>query len=456
MNFSPWTKYRERLFFSLVEFDLAKDFKSNIRLNRREELISFIINIGGIVGVIAVYMIMVMRKTTINLPIFNEIAIIDLKGKLILRKQMIASEHSDLQMERRHFPSLEIIFELANAYRLYNKYRTNEYIDRGFQHPAESNFSASSKNSKISDAMAESTRDASLNKYYVLRLVFFYIHRSIIFANSKKILSNAKSVVTVNEFTAQIVGYLSALSDLGLPLTLYIATRTQETHLKYISLAMFTQIIVNYGSHADKIRTNYDGPVYVERKITKTTKFEYIPPLKIGVFLASYYTLSNEECTNYGKNYVIPFLKEILTRFSAENLVVHCHPSDLRLNNLLETNGISLNALGENLEYRMLNYDIVFCGNTTVVEEALMLGVPVIYNGALDTYKHDLFGYVQSGIVIDATNSTPSLDEVCNYYNNPIFQAKLQNFICGSNKHEFIDFVDAIINVAQRKFVVNS
>ena len=91
----------------------------------------------------------------------------------------------------------------------------------------------------------------------------------------------------------------------------------------------------------------------------------------------------------------------------------------------------------------MSNFDVVISGNSSVIEEALDEGVPVVYMGNIDQYKYDLYGYVEDGVVLDATQYIPSLGAVKNFYRNSLRKSKI--YINGIATHERMNLIDAIL-----------
>ena len=432
----------DQRFFSLSEYYLSDiEFFAAYVLTKREKLINRVIHSAGVTGFIVAYVIMVMRKTTVNLPIFRDVAILDIKGNLVLRKQVIAAEHRNLPMQRRHLPSPRILRELIKAYARYRERVHGYRIESG----RESSIPDGPTTFIISCAkMKHLSRCPTSNRLYLFWLLHFYIHRSIIFANSQEILTNIKSVVTIEEYTPQIAGYLSALSDLGLPLTLYSPLKLAFPEITLKSLSMFAQVIVRNGSDVDFIKAHHRGPVFLEKKLNKSINFDTRICPRIGVFLSSYYAVESEQLTHWILESIIPLLKKLQKDWGAASVVVSCHPNDMRPKNLLTASNIQVSTPDVAKEKRMLDYDVVFCGNTSVVEEALDEGIPVVYTGAMDTYAHDLYGYVRSGLVLDATYSLPSRDAVHMFYSEAKTQDKLQQLINGNSQHEIVDFADAI------------
>ena len=432
----------DQRFFSLSEYYLSDiEFFAGCVLTKREKLINRVIHSAGVTGFIVAYVIMIMRKTTVNLPIFRDVAILDIKGNWVLRKQVIAAEHRNLPMQRRHLPSLRILQEIIKAYTRYRQRVHGYRIESGRE---SSNPDGSTTFITSCAKMKHLSICPTSNRLYLFWLLHFYIHRSIIFANSQEILSNVKSVVTIEEYTPQIAGYLSALSDLGLPLTLYSPLKLAFPEITLKSLSMFAQVIVRNGSDVDFIKAHHRGPVYLEKRLNKAINFDTRIAPRIGVFLSSYYTLESQQLTHWIIESIIPFLNKLQNDWGAASIVVSCHPNDIRSKKILAESNIHVSAPDVAKEKRMLDYDVVFCGNTSVVEEALDEGIPVVYTGAMDTYAHDLYGYVRSGLVLDATYSLPARNEVRIFYDRIENQNKCQQLINDNCQHERVDLVDAI------------
>jgi len=406
----------DQRFFALCEYILSDiEHFENVYLSKKEKILNRITNSAGVIGIIIAYTMMVLKKGTINLTLFRDIAILDIKGNLILGKQEIASEQTELPLRRCHFPSLRIIQEICKAYLKYSsEIRTSPPC-----HPVS-------------------------NKLYLFWLLNFFFYRSVVFANSKKILLNLKSVVTYNEYMPSICGCLSAFYDLSLPLSLYIGIKNNYPDLTIKSLCFFSQVIASNGSDADTIRSHCEVPLFIERRNNKPIFFDSIIAPRIGVFLSSYYTTESQILKYLINNKVLSFLENVQKDWNAQSVVVHCHPNDMRPKSLLNENNIFVYESNSMNGIRMRNYDIIFCGNTSVVEEALNEGIPVVYTGDLDTYTYDLYGYVNSGIVCDATYSIPSRADVQLFYDDQDTQDRIYNFKKGINDMEAIDFIEAI------------
>ena len=436
-NSNKFIKLFEDIFFK----NLAES--ERLVLTDREKIINIIANTGGILGFIIAYVIMIMRNSKINIPIFRDVVILDIKAELVLSNPTITAERRDLDLERWHLPSLGILIELIGAYHSYKRRARQNKIDGG------SKTLSSNTPSGLNDGSDEKLQclneGVSISSRYLFYLLHFYIHKSIMLNNSRKIVLNVKSVVTINEFTPHILGYLSALYDMKIPLTLYMPTRVVEGQMPHSSLSMFSTIVARNGIDADFIETRYALPVKLEKTYKRLIELDSSKHPRVGVFLASYYTMETKQLLEFILNFIIPFLKSIQRKWNAKSITVSCHPSDLRsLSIFLENHVVALNISRAKSKRRMLGYDVVICGNSSVVEEALSEGIPVVYTGSTDKYGFDLFRYVEDGIVLDATKSIPTLDEVKNFYKNSV--NKSQHFINGSSKYEVIDLIDAITN----------
>jgi hypothetical protein len=408
-------------------------------LTSRENIINIIANTAGLLGFTFAYVLMVMRSSTINIPIFRDVVVIDIKAGLILSNPAIAAERRDLNLNRWHLPSIRMLIEVVAAYLSYKRRVKLRGVD------------SSGQASKTNRASCDTKKLHYVNRYvpdsrrYLFYLVSFYIHKSIMLNNSKKILSNAKSVVCINEFTPQVLGYLSALYDIKIPLTLYLPTRIVEAQMpNNSSLNMFSRILAKNGIDADFINTRYKLHVNLEKTIKHSIEFDSNKPPRVGVFLASYYTMETKNLSEYIKKLIIPLLNKIQRKWNAKSMTVSCHPSDLRSISIFHGNNVAaLNISRAKKADRMLSYDLVICGNSSVAEEALSNGIPVVYMGCLDAYEYDLFKYVADGIVIDATKFIPPLNEVKNFYKNS--SSKSMRYINGVGEYEFMDLIDAIV-----------
>lgn len=433
----------DQTLFGLCEFYLAEDriISPRIALSKRESIINSILNFGGIGGVVLVYVFMVMRRTTIHLEVFRNIALLDIKGGLMLNKPEIIGEREALVLQRFHFPSVKIIRELIKAYLRYKTNLGNSNMEFSVQ-------GANSVSNTTKSAKDLETRDvrkrALTNRLYLLWLTNFYINRSICLANSSQIISNLKTIVTIEEHTPQIAGYVSAFIDMGLPIYLYLPTKLTLKRLTLHSLGIFSKIIAAHGDDADFIQLHYKGVTYLEKGINEEVGFNTSVPPRVGVFLSSYYESDSEELCRMVAEILLPFIFEIQIKFGTASVTVFCHPNDTRPQTILRANGISVSDETGPKETRLNAFDLVIVGNSSVAEEALIRGIPVVYSGSLDTYAHDLYGYVQSGLVIDATETLPTLDDVFAFYEKPITKQNLYKFQNGTNMHASIGFVEAI------------
>lgn len=82
--------------------------------------------------------------------------------------------------------------------------------------------------------------------------------------------------------------------------------------------------------------------------------------------------------------------------------------------------------------------DIAICGNSTAAVDILRGGVPVLYDGALDSIAHDYNGYLQCGLVLPlpAALDPPALEAVDRFYGAPAWTANMGYFDAGYRQDE--------------------
>ncbi len=430
-------------FFKLFEEDLMVSFDEieNLVFTKREVLINNIVNKCGLLGFIAIYVAMVIRKSKYNLSIFRNSLIIDIKGGLILNKPEVSKESTNLTLERCHIPSLTIIKEMICHYKKYKKDLLHYKIQLK---TADYNSFYSNYDFKNYIKFKDNQRYPFQNKRYLFYLLHFYIHKSILLANSEKILINIKNVVTVREFTPKILGYLSALCDLRVPLNLYLAIRSPNDQVSNTTLSMFNKIIAKNGIDADFAKGYADVPVYLE-KISRQ-EFRIMPKNepKVGIFLASYYTMEINQLQEYISKSIIPFIMRLKNEWCAKSITIFCHPSDLRPRKILNDRNFLVNMTLTRQAGRMLNFDVIICGNSSVAEEAFIEGIPVVYSGEMDTYEYDLYKYIKNSLAVDATYYIPTIEDVRIHYGNQQNIDLINTFFDGAISHETVDFIEAI------------
>ncbi len=430
-------------FFKLFEEDLIVSFDEieNLVYTKSEVLINNVLNKCGLLGFIAIYFAMVLRKSKYNLAIFRNTLIIDIKSGLILNMPELSNETTHLTLERYHIPSLAIIKEIIFDYK---KYKRNLLQYQIQLNKTEHNYFYSSADYKYDVEFKKNQRYPFQNKRYLFYLLHFYIHKSILLANSKKILINIKNVVTVREFTPKVLGYLSALYDLRVPLTLYLAIRSPNDQKSNTTLNMFNKIIAKNGIDADFAKCHADVPVYLEKKSRKEfKKMQKIEP-NVGIFLASYYTMEINQLHEYISKTIIPFILRVKDEWVAKSVTIFCHPSDLRPKKILNDRNFLVNMSLARQAGRMLNYDLIICGNSSVAEEAFIEGIPVVYSGEIDTYEYDLYKYIKNGLAVDATYFLPTIEDIRIHYECQQNKDLINIFFDGAFAHDTVDFIEAI------------
>lgn len=413
-------------FFALCEYSLA-DPQTSARYLRNftAKVIYIAVRHFGWVGLVVSYVLMVVRNSELSLPCFKHVAVLDIHAKLILRRDDIQAECRAVPIRRSHFPSRQILKELCVAYRRYIGLRSRTE----FGNPRTS--------------APDTARLAATNHMYLVWLLYFYVHRSIILANAETVKSKIRTVLTPEEFTPLFTGYLSAFSDLGIPLILYLPGQLAQPDLVVQASPLFSKIIAKNGGAADFLHANGKKDVLLE----ESTFFNQRTPERKkysigGVFLASFYTLNDPQLTQFLTQSTVPYLRRFQETWHPISLRIFCHPNDSRARSTIERAGFDVYEAEPGK--RLAGLDVVLSGNTSVIDEAIAADIPVVYSGRLDTYDYDLIGYVKEGVVLDGTYECPPQNVVEDFFGQPQTQAKLQRHRRGSGLHRLVRLIDEI------------
>ena len=410
----------------------------NVTYSSKMAVINILINKGGAFGIILAYIIMVMRRTDIVLPIFRGVAILDIKAGLIYNKKDIKNECKKIIIKRFHIPSIKIIRELIQAYKEYvgkiedlkiKNISINQYIN-------EKEYSEKKLNLNVGER-------AILNRDYLIWMFYYYFYRSIFYSNLKLINESIKGVVTIEEYTPQIAGYLSVLNELDKPLYLFLHGKLFIPELTLHSLKIYDRVIYSPGVDTD-ILNQYNNKIYREKIEIRNVKLNLNYPPKVGLFLSSYYELNNYKLLNFFKSNIIPLVKKMKKQWGIEDILIYCHPNDKRPHKILVNSHIIRDEMEIKKMNRMTNLDLVVVGNSSVAEEALKMGVPVVYSNELDTYTYDIYGYINYELVIDGSLNLPTLQNIYDFYESFRTKRNLTSFFNSKNNHETVEFIDAI------------
>lgn len=415
-------KVSDETFFALCEYHLA-DPQTSARYHRSfaEKGIFLLVRYLGVIGMLLAYCVLVLRHSAVSLTCFRQAAVLDIHGKLILCREEIGAESCAVPIRRRHVPSRQIIGEIRAAHRRYTGLRRSSEGDAPIP-----------------------TRAAS-NEMYLVWLLHFYVHRSIILANADMIRSTIGSVVTLEEFTPLIAGYLSAFADLKVPLVLYLPVKLSEPKLTLQAVPLFTRVVVTNGGTADFLHANGREDVLLEEAGCSSGRTARPADGAVAaVFLASYYTLDDAELARFLSRSTIPYLQRFQETWRPLKVRIHCHPNDARPRPTLERTGFDVAGAESRTAERMADLAIVLSGNTSVIDEALAAGIPVIYCGTLDRYSYDLMGYVKEGLVLDGTHECPTPAMAQGFFQQPQTRAKLDGYRRGSGSHRSVRLADAI------------
>ena len=411
-------------FFELCEFYLAEPETRTASLPTLLNRMSFfIIRFFCSWGLVLSYILMVIRNGNMNIAIFRNTLIMDIKANLVLSQTEISGECKSLSLRRRHFPSMRIIREIIAASSKY-KFLLNSLE---LKHTFEANDFAGK----------EITLQAITNPAYLYWMLQFYFYRSVGLANSSRIKSKVKAVLTIDEFTPSIVGYLSVLSELRIPIFLYLPIKSRYPKILLKIIPLIVLVLAKNGRDADFFKTEGFVATYFEKPKIFPNRLLRIPILRprVGVFLASLYLLQDNEIGEFVISSIIPIINEVHSQWHPSHLTVYCHPNDCRAMYKLTNYGVSIGSFGDKREDRMSGFDISVCGNTSVVEEAINYGIPVVYCSNLDTYRHDLIGYVKDGVVIDASLGIPSLRTITDFYDESSTVARMTIYREGTLAH---------------------
>jgi hypothetical protein len=421
-------KTSDEAFFALCEYFLS-DPQTSAQYHRTftEKLIYNTVRHLGWGGLLLAYAALVVRDSAVFLSCFKHVVILDIHAKLILRRDDIRADCRSMPIRRRHFPSRQIIKEMASAHR--------RYI--GLRRRAERN---------ADGAAPDTLMLAASNEMYPIWLLHFYVHRSIILANAETIRSAIRTALTLEEFTPLIAGYLSAFSDLQIPLILYLPGKLAQPELTLQAWPLFSKVVVKNGGSADFLRASGKEDVLMEESAFSS---QDTPHYKGGdlvgaVYLASFYTLNDAELIEFLTHSAIPYLRRFQEIWQPLNIRVFCHPNDGRARSTLEQAGFHVAKNEPQSGNRMEGLDLVLSGNTSVIDEALAADVPVIYCGKLDNYSYDLIGYVKEGLVFDATHACPTRSIVEDFFAQPQTRTSLQRYRRGSGLHRSVRLIDEI------------
>jgi hypothetical protein len=124
------------------------------------------------------------------------------------------------------------------------------------------------------------------------------------------------------------------------------------------------------------------------------------------------------------KNIFISFLKGI-EKYQFSSIKLRPHPKLNTSGWKIENDRVLFCQKGETVSDFLKNVDFVFCGNSSLIVEILFRGVPVCYTSKLDLSPYDIYGYVESGIVLDLNDSDFSIEKISGFYANPDWIKKL-------------------------------
>lgn len=419
-------KTSDEAFFALCEYSLS-DPQSSARYHRKltEKLIYLIVRYLGRIGLLLAYAVLVTRDSAVFLSCFKHVAVLDIHAKMILRRDEFRAECRSVAIRRRHFPSRQIFTEIASAHRRYLHLRRQT--------------EANPSDTSVGETMIR----AASNEMYLVWLLHFHVHRSIILANAETVKTVIRAVLTLDEFTPQIAGYLSAFSDLDIPLVLYLPGKLARPKVILQALPLFSKVIAKNGDAADFLHAGGMEDVLLEESGYSGRSAQKDHPVA-GVFLASFYTLNDTELAEFLSHSMIPYLRRFQEMWQPLDVRVFCHPNDARARIPLEQAGFDVNGTEPEIGDRMVSLDVVLSGNTSVIDEAIAAELPVIYCGNLDKYSYDLIGYVKEGLVLDGTHECPTRALVEDFFRQPQTRARLQRHRQGSGSHRLVRLVDEI------------
>ncbi len=433
----------DQKFLAFSEYYLGEPEVAHAILPPKQRVMYAILFCLGDLGAVLLYAALALRKQAVELPVFRRTLLLDISARFIVGRDEIAPEIRTIKLQRRHLPSLEVARELVAARRALFK-RNRIFGPRTLGNTWNVTPPGTCVPQDEHATLPPSDGFKSRSQYEIWTL-FFYLHRSILLANADRLRSEIADVVTVEEYTPQIGGRLSALADLGFRLSLYLPVTPAIPTLTRESLPLYSRVITENGADADMIRAASSLPVYLVGKSShgfELPEANGVP--RVGLFLSSYYTTTSDELPRLLGTNVYPVLEKLRKAWGLDELALQCHPNDSRPYMLLVANSpLKYRPLRAGPQ-RMRDLDIVVCGNSSVIEEALHAGVSVLYIGNLDTYRQDLGGYVRRGLVFDATHTVPSLQALRDFYVDQKTLNRVRKFRFGEGEVRTVDFLTAI------------
>ncbi len=121
----------------------------------------------------------------------------------------------------------------------------------------------------------------------------------------------------------------------------------------------------------------------------------------------------------FDKNGLINLLKKLEALQWVDQIVIRFHPSTTPSELFSETEAIYFEVSDAGPELFFEKIDLLVCGRTSLIKDALLWGVPVAFDASLDVDRKVSYGYLTSGSIIDMTENqwdTDFIDRLNKFY----------------------------------------
>ena len=133
--------------------------------------------------------------------------------------------------------------------------------------------------------------------------------------------------------------------------------------------------------------------------------------------------------------------------------IIRFHPRSAQNDVLSEMEEIDFDISAKEPETFFKNIDILICGRTSLIKDALLAGIPVVFDASLDVERKEEYGYITRGVVYDMTGkqwNTSNINNINHFYQSKTWEKKQEQWITQDSSAISID--DAVAYLQELDF----
>ena len=144
----------------------------------------------------------------------------------------------------------------------------------------------------------------------------------------------------------------------------------------------------------------------------------------------------------FNKNGLLNLLFWLDSEEWVKKSIIRFHPRSALKDVLSEMEDIDFEISAKDPEIFFKNIDMLICGRTSLIKDALLAGIPVVFEASLDVERKEEYGYITRGVVYDMTGKKWDKDyfkNINHFYQSETWKKKQEQWITQDSRAVSID-----------------